>query len=128
MAVPAQTLLHHPAAAHCGFHHGPANDCPDLGEELGDLIPELTARGVRIQLIPAGLFPERCEDCIAAGDPVLDAVAVVCHMAPSEALPEGYTCRAHVCGVHLRSNVTWEIRRGCVAWIEIPVDFGPAAA
>lgn len=126
MAVPAQTLLH-PTDLHCGFHHGPATQCPPIDPELGDLIPELTARRVTIRLIPAGLFPERCEDCIAAGGPVLDALAVVCHRAPSEPLPEGWTYRAHVCGVHLRSNVTWELRRGCVAWVELPVDFGGVA-
>jgi hypothetical protein len=128
MAVPADILTTtNPAPTRCAFHHGPADRCPPVDPELGDLIPELHTRGISMILVSTGLYPERCEDCLHTDGPVLDAIAIVCHKAPSEPLPDGYTYRAHVCAVHLRSNVTWEVRRGCHTWVEIPTELGGTA-
>lgn len=119
LAAPEQQL-HPTLQARCGFHHGPVDQCPPLDSELGDLLPDLFARGVDIRLVPASTRVEHCEDCVTARGPINDAVAWVCHRAPSEALPDGFIYRPPVCAEHLLANVTWEQRRGCPTWIEIP--------
>lgn len=114
---------------YCGFHHGPADQCPPFDPDLGDLIPDLLARGVDLQLVPQPRHTERCEDCIADGRTgIADAVAYVAHRAPSEALPDGFVYRPPVCVEHLWDAVVWEQRRGSPCWIEIFHDFAAAAS
>lgn len=118
MATPAPTTS--ATQPRCPFHHAPADQCPPLDPELGDLLPNLVARGVNIRIVPAGRHVEQCEDCIDQRGPIADAVAYVCHRSPSEALPDGFIYRPALCAEHLLANVVWEQRRGCPVWIEIP--------
>lgn len=100
--------------------------CP-IDPELADLLPNLIARHVGIQFVPAELA-HLCEDCLRdQPENVADAAVWVAHRAPSEALPEGYTYRHPLCLAHLWAAVAWELRRGCLVWVEVPVAAAVAA-
>ena len=103
-----------PPTTHCPFHHGLATECPPLDPELGDLIPDLLARGVNIQLVPAPRRVEHCEHCPAP------AIAYVCYRAPSEALPDGFVYRPPLCAGHLWDAVICKLWVGSQCWIEVP--------
>jgi hypothetical protein len=109
-----------PVEARCGWHHGPVSACPPIDPELGDLLPDLIRRGVDIRVITASERIEPCKACSETHTGPQDPVAVVAHVAPSEALPDGYVYRETVCSEHLWEVVTWELHRGCRTWIEIP--------
>ena len=115
---------------YCGFHHGPADKCPPVDPDLGDLLHDLTDRNVPIRLVPLPKHTARCEDCITDPnhDGIADAVAYVCHRVPADTRPDGFVYRVPICPVHIWANVLWDLRRGCETWIEIPHDFGQVAS
>ena len=103
---------------HCPVHHGAVADCRD-DSDLTDTLRALALRiPVRITP-PADLDP--CQACADTPDWArLDAAVVVCHRAPSEALPDGWVYREPACPVHAEQVAVWEIRRGCPVWVEVP--------